>query len=236
MSTSEPNAKTDLTQPRPLACYDVRLRVPKWLVWSTLIVVVSCSVSYGLLDLRVAEAFHGLDDATRKPVKLWANRITEAGKSSYYLYTLVPLVAVLWFTGARLWAAKIGLIAASIGAAGLAVNLLKMGFGRSRPAIWWEAGSWGFDPFKVGYDFSSFPSGHSSVVGALAMSLVFIQPRLWPLFALLGLVVGSTRVLTESHYISDVIAGLFFGALVAAALRRIWWNTNLWRKPRDLVL
>jgi len=43
-------------------------------------------------------------------------------------------------------------------------------------------------------------------------------------------------VLTESHYISDVIAGLFFGALVAAAFRRIWWNTNLWRKPGDLVL
>jgi len=210
--------------------------VPRWAVASTLLVSVAVTACYLLVDLPFANWFQHLPDETRRPVKRSVKWITELGESGIYLAALLPTVAVLWGLNHRLWAAKLGLIAASIGAAGIAVNLMKVLFGRSRPGAYFEAGAWGFDPFSIGYDFNSFPSGHAAVVGAIAMALVFIAPRLWPLFAAYAVTIGFTRVLTESHYISDVIAGLFLGAIVAVAFRRLWWKIDLWRNRGDLVL
>ena len=228
----------DRLEPLPLNGRQVRwvLTVPRWFLWTTAATATAAAIAYTFLDLPAAQWFHGLDDATRDPVKRIANHATELGASKWYFYALPPTIVLLWALKCRVWAAKVGLLLASLAAAGLIVNVLKVVFGRARPDAFREIGAWGFDPFSVGYDYNSFPSGHSAVAGAVAMSLVFIAPRLWPLFALLGLIVGSTRVFTESHYIADVIAGLYVGAMTAVAFRRLWHRAKLWDDPRALLL
>src|SRR6185437_8196465 len=63
----------------------------------------------------------------------------------------------------------------------------------------------------------SFPSGHSVTVAALAIALYAIYPPAWPAYALLALAVMASRVILDAHYLSDVIAGFYIGAVFALA-------------------
>ena len=79
---------------------------------------------------------------------------------------------------------------------------------RSRPAVNHD------DVLSIGPDKYSFPSGHTS--RAVFLLFYFIQTSFFQSFPVpiliiwLGSVVAS-RVLLGRHYISDVIAGIFFG-------------------------
>lgn len=95
---------------------------------------------------------------------------------------------------------------------GLLVYLLKNIIGRARPKLQSELGAVAFEPGSFEYAYASFPSGHSTTLGALCMAVALLFPAMrWPLLfvALLG---GLSRVVVFSHYPSDVIAGLAFGA------------------------
>lgn len=92
-------------------------------------------------------------------------------------------------------------------------SIFKWIFGRARPKLQEELGANHFDPFTLDYDFSSFPSGHSTTIGAFGMAIALLFPRLrW--FALwLALLGATSRVVVDAHYPSDAIAGLAFGAV-----------------------
>jgi undecaprenyl-diphosphatase len=78
-------------------------------------------------------------------------------------------------------------------------------------------------PDKQGYnnliekiDASSFPSLHAMRAAVLATILSAFFESLWlpPLFALAAVAVAVSRVMTKRHDLSDVLAGLIFGAIV----------------------
>lgn len=59
----------------------------------------------------------------------------------------------------------------------------------------------------------SWPSNHSTIAGALAVSCLLAAPRLWPMVVPLALAIVGARVAAGVHYVHDVASGLALGVL-----------------------
>jgi len=96
------------------------------------------------------------------------------------------------------------------------INVGKSIIGRARPKLFSEFGAYHFEPFNfgLGYDYTSFPSGHTTTWGLLALSMAIIFPRYKMLWIFSAIMVGLSRVILGSHYISDV----FFSLLLSYAI------------------
>ncbi|MGD9739438.1 MAG: phosphatase PAP2 family protein [Bauldia sp.] len=168
----------------------------------------------------------------------FAQIMSEVGLSQWYL---VPtgVLAILLFLGdwtrlraslVRGWA-TVGALTTyaflAVGLGGIAVNLLKIVFGRARPHLFDEAGVRAFDFWAAGYDNASFPSGHATTAGSLIVVGWFLFPRLRPLVVLFGLAIAGSRVVVGAHYPSDVAAGLVVGGTVAYLVARLFARHGL---------
>jgi membrane-associated phospholipid phosphatase len=114
----------------------------------------------------------------------------------------------------------------SAGLAGLAGEILKLLIRRLRPG---ETGEYVFRSFSE-RTFSSggfgMPSSHAVVAFGAAAMLSRIFPRAWPIWWLLGVGCGLTRVLHGRHFVSDVVLSAIVGWLIAAILWQKWPATN----------
>ncbi|MFT5062520.1 MAG: membrane-associated phospholipid phosphatase, partial [Polaromonas sp.] len=90
---------------------------------------------------------------------------------------------------------------------GIAVQVLKHGFGRPRPGALSELSPYTLAPFGFQGSWNSFPSGHSTTMGALAALAAHLWPRGKWIAIAVALIVGISRVIVAKHYPSDVIAG-----------------------------
>lgn len=108
----------------------------------------------------------------------------------------------------------------AVGLPGLLTVVVKILFGRARPALYAEYGAFSFHPFTVKAIFASFPSGHATTIGSVTAVLVLLFPRGKYWFLLLGLWFAATRIFVGAHYPSDTIVGfgLGFGLAVVAAI------------------
>ncbi len=143
--------------------------------------------------------------------------IFEAATFSGSASVLVPLVIVavvaLLFAKRRFEALLLTVSAVS---AGLIVYVLKALVGRARPRLWDTEWYWG----------SSFPSGHTLVVAALATATVISVDRIWPgsrKFAMLiafvwVLSVGLSRLVLGVHWPTDVLAAVCIGMFLPLAI------------------
>lgn len=149
--------------------------------------------------------------------------VTDVGKSDWLIFAGVLLLfealSVSRLTrsvSARCQALHVGQLAAyllvTVIASGLVANLAKRLIGRVRPLYQDEAGIFGFSPLHGGFQFESFPSGHSTTVGAVLMAIALIAPRYRSLCLVMAIWLGISRVMVGAHYPSDVIAGLTLGA------------------------
>jgi undecaprenyl-diphosphatase len=140
--------------------------------------------------------------------------ITALGTGTVVMMTVLISATFLWLTRHRHSAALLGVATAG----GLVLNnLLKMGFGRPRPAII----DWGVQAVS-----SSFPSGHAMnaviVYGTVAYLVARLQSshriRVFTLgfAALIIVLVCASRLYLGVHYPSDVLAGLTIGLAWAA--------------------
>jgi len=125
----------------------------------------------------------------------------------------------------------------AVAATGIAVDLLKILIGRARPKHLFQDGLMALAPVSFSSSWWSFPSGHATTVGAVAMTLTLLVPRLVWLWVLLALTVALGRVGATTHFVSDTIAGLWLGAvgstLVSWALaRRAEAIERRWGLPR----
>jgi lipid A 4'-phosphatase len=129
--------------------------------------------------------------------------------------------------GATLRAAAIvpGFIFAAVAASGIAVDLLKVVIGRTRPTLLFSGGTYDFNGFGLRADDWSFPSGHAATAAAVATALWCLWPRPLYLYVAAAALVALSRVWTSAHYLSDVIAG---AAIAVAVTRAIAY----WLAPR----
>lgn len=98
-------------------------------------------------------------------------------------------------------------------------------FGRYWPETWSHdnpsligTGTYGFHPFQRGDDIGSFPSGHACRILGFAAVWMIAMPRsrtVQIVAILLCAPMLVSLVAMNYHFVSDVIAGSFLGALVA---------------------
>jgi membrane-associated phospholipid phosphatase len=149
--------------------------------------------------------------------------VTRLGASSWILYTAGAVILVLSIyppaglkRSVRLkmhdWVLAMYFIFTSVAFAGLLTNLMKNVIGRARPQFTPSGHVWFSNPFGDNYDFASFPSGHATTAGALAMALILLAPRYRVVFALLGVWIAVSRPVLGVHFPSDIFAGLAWGA------------------------
>lgn len=110
----------------------------------------------------------------------------------------------------------------SIAAAGLTADLIKSLVGRFRPKLFFRDGAYGFDFLHFQADYLSFPSGHAATAFALATALTLLWPRHVAAYVLLALLVGASRVLSNAHWLSDVVGGALIGILMALYVARVF--------------
>jgi len=116
---------------------------------------------------------------------------------------------------------------AAVAMSGLATDLLKVLFGRSRPPLFLSNGDFGWHPFSLKPKFGSFPSGHANTAVSMALALGFLVPRARVILLIVAAFVALTRIALEAHYLSDTIAGasLAFASTIwlrALFARRGW--------------
>jgi membrane-associated phospholipid phosphatase len=158
-----------------------------------------------------------------------AEVVQRLGFGTPYLVAFgIAFIALRWggvFPGLRPWADRMrqaalvpAFLLASIAASGLAVDLLKIVFGRTRPKLLFADGTYDFSWLGLAADYWSFPSGHTAAVAALATALWCLWPRHFLFYIALASVVAASRVVTGAHYLSDVLVGGFVAILVTRAV------------------
>jgi membrane-associated phospholipid phosphatase len=99
----------------------------------------------------------------------------------------------------------------------IAKTALKLLFGRVQTRVWLQDPSAARQWFHPGEGHNGFPSGHMMVFAALAAALwVFYPETKGPCLFFLALL-GAALIVTNYHFLGDVIAGGYLGLAVAAA-------------------
>lgn len=116
-----------------------------------------------------------------------------------------------------------GLLLASPVLGGIAAEVLKLLLRRERPRL--TGGAYEFrafteDPLHAGG--LGLPSSHALVAFAGAAMLAHLFPRATPVWYLLAIGCGVTRVMSRQHFLSDVVLAAILGIAVAALLWRRW--------------
>jgi len=102
--------------------------------------------------------------------------------------------------------------------------LFKYFFGRTNTRSWLaDQMSDGFHWFHGGENYSSFPSGHMTVFTAFFSAAWILYPRYRPISIGGLLLLAVALIVTDYHFLSDVIAGTYLG-LVATCLAGIGLN------------
>jgi undecaprenyl-diphosphatase len=210
---------------------------PKYLTPYLLLII--CFTALLMIYDRETSLYSTEFSANHRPI---LKLLTLAGESHW---TLIPSLLVLLITGIqsvsamaasdkirlikwRIWSAFIAL---SILGTGLISVLFKKLIGRMRPVGLNEYGAHKYEPFSFDAVWNSFPSGHSTTIGALTMILILWFPRFKSIWIILGIGFGLTRLLLGKHYASDVLVGLNLGLIATLLLARYFakkgWLFNI---------
>lgn len=164
-----------------------------------------------------------------RPVARWAAHLPEKvrhaadvlsllGMSPPYLIPTAIGFLLLRYRLHRPHAAwRWALVFAAVAVSGIVNNGLKLLFGRARPELLIDDGVYGYQPLSLSrahYDFTAMPSGHTMVVFAAAAALCILYPRYRWLWLTLATPIALARVVTGSHYPGDVLAGIWFAAVL----------------------
>jgi membrane-associated phospholipid phosphatase len=113
---------------------------------------------------------------------------------------------------------RAGAVVASILVAGIAAELCKLVFGKERPINGDVYTGGDLRVFLGGFADSSnlgFPSSHTAVAFAGAAAAAILWRPGTPVFYLLAIGCGLTRMLSGAHWLSDVFAGAVVGVVAA---------------------
>ena len=212
----------DDTQPAERRSNRIRAWLPKLLTFWALIVAVSAVSLLAFADLGEDVAEHStsvMDNGVQTWIAAHQNPLvyklalilTWVGSPA--VMVVVALAAGVLFYRRR-GRGKAGVVVAAPAVGGLLSGIVKLIFGRARPA----GGA------LLNEHTYSFPSGHAATSASVVVTLCYVLARegviSWPVAILVGgsipLVVGLTRLYLNVHWATDVFAGWSVGLFVAA--------------------
>jgi len=195
----------------------------KQIIVTSVVALLLILVSIYFLDVRLALY-----------IKHAVHSFPYLNKSFNYIPNLLPLavlvgtasmwVLFIWihYRGSAYHANFLKLAATAVPSAYLLKMLLQYVFGRTNIKAWLSSGkplqfSW-FTPLSQS---PCFPSGHMTVFTAFFVVVWHYYPRYRPFAAIALLTLASALILTNYHFLSDIIAGFVCGIFVATAVGRI---------------
>jgi membrane-associated phospholipid phosphatase len=186
-------------------------------------------VSYYFWDIPLTKYCQTLS----RSVTNMAEIITLFGITQWYIVASIGFFLFFRFIYKNdLHAARSLFVFLSLGISGIVITFVKWIAGRHRPVNFFQHGFFGFDFFGVGYELTSFPSGHAQTVFALATAITIIFPR-WGIPAFIfAIVVSISRIILTAHYLSDVIAGAGVAILCTMAIKCIFDWKKITLSPR----
>ena len=109
------------------------------------------------------------------------------------------------------------LIAVTVPLANLVKWLLKLAFGRINTRFWLlHPRATEFHWFHGSANFNGFPSGHMTVFTVLIIALSIYYPRYQTLYVACLALLALALIMTNYHFLSDIIAGAYVGLVVHA--------------------
>ncbi len=215
------------------------------------VVALTCAVSVGvsiaLIDRPVATWVHEHLGSQRLswfttsyfgpplkfgPFSLMASPAIAVGPLAAFAFAILVIAGVVgWRPGIR--SRAVLTLCVSAFAANEINALVKGLFGRTWPESWLGNNpSWirdrvfGFFPFHGGQDWASFPSGHTTVIAAVAAVLWVVLPKLKVAWAAIVAVVAVGLIAGNYHFVSDVIAGLYFGGAIGLGVAELMLSAD----------
>jgi undecaprenyl-diphosphatase len=185
------------------------------------------------VDRPVALAARALDTTNHGLIDFF-RFYTDLGLGKWYEWpsgvALLIALLVLWRAPmaeirkkrVRVFSHKMGFFFAATAGAGLLTDVLKYAIGRPRPKFLFLNGSFAPQPFTHGFDWHSFPSGHTTTSFAVATSLCLLFPKGRFFFMAYAALVGLSRIMVTAHYPSDVLAGAVVGLFFTLGVSRFF--------------
>ena len=193
-------------------------KTKKLILISLPVVALICVIGYFAIDLPVAKYCKSVfsDYKIRRILK----DISKLGIATVYLvFTGVAFVFFRFIEKRELWSNRALFVFLSISLSGILVIITKFIFGRYRPKMFFEEQLYGFQFFQLKGKLTSFPSGHSSTIVALLLSLYLINPKYKVFYFVIGLAIVLTRVAVYHHFLTDVIFGSYLAAVTTLCLK-----------------
>jgi undecaprenyl-diphosphatase len=170
------------------------------------------------IDREVLQALRGdsaVIDAEETPKLLLGIMRDITSLAGIGLVALIALLLMVYWVLVRKWRAML-LAVLLIGGTQLSVTIMKLFISRPRPDLVEHGAS---------VATHSYPSGHSSIAAAIALTLAYsaarMQPRpgvrvyCWIVGITTMLLIGFSRMYLGVHWFSDVVAGLLVGTFWA---------------------
>jgi undecaprenyl-diphosphatase len=138
--------------------------------------------------------------------------LSYAGRLGLVWMVIALGLALVW----RRWGVLV-LTVLAVAVADLASRGLKDLFDVERPSDRYASPK----PLVTAPHDAAFPSGHAATSFAAATILTSFVPRFAPLWFLLALAIGFSRIYVGVHYPLDIVGGAVLGVVIATALRRL---------------
>ena len=204
-------------------------RTHQRLVACALAAVFAIAAAMVVIDAPLAEA------ARHVPhwLALIFGEVTDFGKSGWFLWpTGLLLIAISALSSQALTrfsrltlaaiAVRTSFLFIAIALPSTIVTIVKRLIGRARPFIGEHADPFLYKQLVWRPDYASMPSGHATTAFAAAVAIALIWPRLRIPMLIYAVLIATSRVVLDAHYVSDVVAGAVVGA-VGALLVRDWF-------------
>lgn len=193
------------------------LAIPMLVVGTLMLMTLDHRLSHAFREYGVATWIDNADHSTVGWIVGQVLRVPGEG------WPTIACAAILLIFHKQTWRAG-GLVMLAF-VPGAINGILKWVAGRQRPFTGQEP--WDWDCFRGGLSGLfhqknlSFASGHTTMAFAWATAMAILFPRFRAGFFLLATLCGLQRILSNDHYLTDVVVGAALGVVTVKVLFRI---------------